>query len=117
MTEGYNILRGTPSTGIVLTGTLSTSYKGILVKTKDGKAPAKNIINVSNCKISEFKSEYDFVRLINSGANAGLYENTVDIAPPIKNCQKMQSKIKFIKDEDESMLAYGEDEYAEKFNF
>ena len=39
------------------------------------------------------------------------------IAPPIKHCQKMQSKIKFIKDEDESILTYGEDEDAEKFNF
>ncbi len=29
----------------------------------------------------------------------------------------MQSKIKFIKDEDESILAYGEDEDAEKFDF
>ncbi len=29
----------------------------------------------------------------------------------------MQSKIKFIKDDDESILTYGEEENAEKFDF
>ena len=45
------------------------------------------------------------------------YNAFSDIASQAKPCQKMQSKIKFIKDEDESILAYGEDEDAEKFDF
>ena len=40
-----------------------------------------------------------------------------NIAPPIKHCQKMQSKIKFIEDDDESILPCGEKEDAEKFVF
>ena len=34
-----------------------------------------------------------------------------------KPCQKMQSKIKFIKDDDESILPYVEKEDVEKFDF
>jgi len=41
----------------------------------------------------------------------------VYIAPPIKQCQKMQSKIKFIKDDAESILPYDEKKDAEKFVF
>ena len=37
------------------------------------------------------------------------------IAPPIKPCQKMPLKIKFIKDDDERILPYCEEEEAEKF--
>ena len=39
------------------------------------------------------------------------------IAPPIKPCQKMPLKIKFIKDDDERILPYCEEEDAEKFYF
>lgn len=46
-----------------------------------------------------------------------LYKSVSFIAPPIKRCQKMQSKIKFIKDDNESILTYGEEEDAEKFDF
>ena len=40
-----------------------------------------------------------------------------DIASPIKPCQKMPLKIKFIKDDDEGILPYCEEEDAEKFYF
>ena len=39
------------------------------------------------------------------------------IASPIKPCQKMPLKIKFIKDDDEGILPYCEEEDAEKFYF
>ena len=39
------------------------------------------------------------------------------IAPPIKPYQKMPLKIKFIKDDDEGILPYCEEEDAEKFYF
>jgi len=40
-----------------------------------------------------------------------------NIASPIKPCQKMPLKIKFIKDDDEGILPYCEEEDAEKFYF
>jgi hypothetical protein len=42
---------------------------------------------------------------------------SIVIAPPIKPCQKMPLKIKFIKDDDERILPYCEEEDAEKFYF
>ena len=57
------------------------------------------------------------VKCVGADAHIRPFNSSNCIASPIKPCQKMPLKIKFIKDDDERILPYCEEEDAEKFYF